>query len=811
MIAREEYKGAYMIDIYDDQVINIPEELPLIPVRDVVVFPQTILPLFVGREGSIKAVEAAMEGNKLVFLASQKDLADENPGPSRIYKTGTIAIVMRMRKHPDGKIKILIQGLQKAKVLNYVETSPFLKVKIQKIEPSTAKSTPETEALVRNIKESLEQIISMGRALSPDMLMVLEDVDEPDRIADLIASNLNLKVEEAQGILEAENVDEKLKKINVLLTKELEVLAMQSRIKSQARDEMTRNQKEYFLREQMRAIRHELGDAGEDIDEMEELRNKIEAANMPEDAKKESLKQLNRLEKMHPEATEASMVRGYLDWLLDVPWSQTTKDNLDIKQAKEILDEDHFDLTKIKERILEFLAVRKLKKKSKGPILCFVGPPGVGKTSLGKSIARAMGRKFVRMSLGGMKDEAEIRGHRRTYVGALPGRIIQGLKQAGTNNPVFMLDEVDKLGSDFRGDPSSALLEVLDPEQNHSFVDHYLNLAYDLSNVMFIATANMMDTIPPALRDRMEVIRLAGYTEEEKLEITKRYLVTKQMEENGIKKEQIEFTDNCVRKIISQYTREAGLRNLEREVASICRKIARKLAEGEKNKQVISSQELHKYLGPAKFLREDEQQRDEVGIATGLAWTEVGGEILYVEASKMRGKGVLTLTGQLGDVMKESAQAAMSYTRAHTQKLHIDEKFFDKNEIHVHVPAGAIPKDGPSAGVTMFTSIVSLLTGKPVRKDVAMTGEITLTGKVLPIGGVKEKALAAARQKIKTLILPYKNKKDLFEIPENIRRKMKFVFAKTVDDVLETALVKDVPSKIKLLHVKKHIIKEHAA
>ncbi|HLD74979.1 MAG TPA: endopeptidase La, partial [Bdellovibrionota bacterium] len=743
--------------------------------------------------------------------ASQKDLADENPGPSRIYKTGTIAIVMRMRKHPDGKIKILIQGLQKAKVLNYVETSPFLKVKIQKIEPSTAKSTPETEALVRNIKESLEQIISMGRALSPDMLMVLEDVDEPDRIADLIASNLNLKVEEAQGILEAENVDEKLKKINVLLTKELEVLAMQSRIKSQARDEMTRNQKEYFLREQMRAIRHELGDAGEDIDEMEELRNKIEAANMPEDAKKESLKQLNRLEKMHPEATEASMVRGYLDWLLDVPWSQTTKDNLDIKQAKEILDEDHFDLTKIKERILEFLAVRKLKKKSKGPILCFVGPPGVGKTSLGKSIARAMGRKFVRMSLGGMKDEAEIRGNRRTYVGALPGRIIQGLKQAGTNNPVFMLDEVDKLGSDFRGDPSSALLEVLDPEQNHAFVDHYLNLAYDLSNVMFIATANMMDTIPPALRDRMEVIRLAGYTEEEKLEITKRYLVTKQMEENGIKKEQIEFTDNCVRKIISQYTREAGLRNLEREVASICRKIARKLAEGEKNKQVISSQELHKYLGPAKFLREDEQQRDEVGIATGLAWTEVGGEILYVEASKMRGKGVLTLTGQLGDVMKESAQAAMSYTRAHTQKLHIDEKFFDKNEIHVHVPAGAIPKDGPSAGVTMFTSIVSLLTGKPVRKDVAMTGEITLTGKVLPIGGVKEKALAAARQKIKTLILPYKNKKDLFEIPENIRRKMKFVFAKTVDDVLETALVKDVPSKIKLLHVKKHIIKEHAA
>ena len=801
-----------MIDIYDDQVISIPEELPLIPVRDVVVFPQTILPLFVGREGSIKAIEEAMEGNKLVFLASQKDITDENPTPQGIYKTGTIAIVMRMRKHPDGKIKILVQGLQKAKVLEYVSTSPYLRVKIEKIEIKTSKTSQESEALVRNIKESLEQIISMGRALSPDMLMVLEDVDEPDRIADLIASNLNLKVEEAQGILEAENVDEKLKKINVLLTKELEVLAMQSRIKSQARDEMTRSQKEYFLREQMRAIRHELGDAGEDIDEMEELRNKIEAANMPEDTKKESLKQLNRLEKMHPEATEASMVRGYLDWLLDVPWSQTTKDNLDIKQAKEILDEDHFDLAKIKERILEFLAVRKLKKKSKGPILCFVGPPGVGKTSLGKSIARAMGRKFVRMSLGGMKDEAEIRGHRRTYVGALPGRIIQGLKQAGTNNPVFMLDEVDKLGSDFRGDPSSALLEVLDPEQNHSFVDHYLNLPYDLSNVMFIATANMMDTIPPALRDRMEVIRLAGYTEEEKVEITKRYLISKQMEENGIKKEQIEFTDNCIRKTISQYTREAGLRNLEREIASICRKVARKLAEGDKNKHVISSQELPKYLGPAKFLREDEQLRDEIGIATGLAWTEVGGEILYVEASKMRGKGVLTLTGQLGDVMKESAQAAMSYTRAHTQKLNIDEKFFDKNEIHVHVPAGAIPKDGPSAGVTMFTSIVSLLTGKPVRKDVAMTGEITLTGKVLPVGGIKEKALAAARQKIKTLILPYKNKKDLFEVPENIRRKMKFIFARTVDEVLEAALVKDVSSsKIKLLHVKKLPLKEHAA
>lgn len=770
--------------------LQIPEVLPLLPVRDVVVFPYMILPLFVGRESSIKAVEDALQSkDRLIFLSSQREVTEENPGPEDIFKIGTVAMIMRMRKLPDGRIKILAQGLSKAQIKEFSQTTPYYSVKLEVLQDKaiTAKGL-EVEALVRNIKEQLEKIVGAGRALAPDILMVIDDIRDPGRLADLIASNLGLKVDEAQQILETLDVIERLSKVYDLLSKEIEVIAMQEKIKSQAKDEMTRSQREYFLREQIRTIKHELGEQDGKQDEIDELRDKIEAANMPEETKKEALKQLTRLDRMHPDATEASIIRTYLDWMIEVPWSKQTTDNYDLNRAKEILDQDHYDLEKVKERILEFLAVRQLKNKMKGPILCFCGPPGVGKTSLGRSIAHAMGRKFTRISLGGVRDEAEIRGHRRTYVGALPGRIIQGLKQVGVNNPVFMLDEIDKLGADFRGDPSSALLEVLDPEQNHSFRDHYLNLEFDLSNVMFIATANLIDPIPSALKDRMEIIRLAGYPEQDKLKIAKRYLVPKQVEENGLTADKIEFTDTAIRQIIEEYTRESGLRNLEREIASICRKVARKFTTEGVNKVVVDK-DVEEYLGPQKFLREEEQERDEVGIATGLAWTQYGGEILYVEATKMRGKGGLTLTGQLGEIMKESAQAALSYARSNARKLGIDEGMFAKYDIHVHVPAGAIPKDGPSAGVTMAAAIISLLTDHPTRKDVAMTGEITLRGKVLPIGGVKEKCLAAARQNIKTIIIPFRNQKDIPEIPKEVRDQLTFVLSKTVDDVLAAALL----------------------
>lgn len=768
----------------------IPEVLPLLPVRDVVVFPYMILPLFVGRESSIKAVEEALQSkDRLIFLASQKEVTEENPGPDDIFRVGTVAMIMRMRKLPDGRIKILAQGISKAQITDFTQQNPFYSVKITPLQDvNVIGKNLEVEALVRNIKEQLEKIIGAGRALAPDILMVIDDIRDPGRLADLIASNLGLKVEESQQILQTLDVLERLKRVYDLLSKEVEVIAMQEKIKSQAKDEMTRSQREYFLREQIRTIKHELGEQDGKQDEVEDLRDKIEAANMPQEAKSDALKQLGRLERMHPDATEASIIRTYLDWLVEVPWSKQTTDNYDLNVAKEILDQDHYDLEKIKERILEFLAVRQLKKKMKGPILCFSGPPGVGKTSLGKSIARAMGRKFIRISLGGIRDEAEIRGHRRTYVGALPGRIIQGLKQVGVNNPVFMLDEIDKLGADFRGDPSSALLEVLDPEQNHSFRDHYLNLEFDLSNVMFIATANLVDPIPSALKDRMEVIRLAGYPELDKLKIARKYLVPKQVEENGLAPERIEFTDTAIKQIIEDHTRESGLRNLEREIASICRKVARKIATGSHGKIVVDK-DVELYLGPPKFLREEEQERDEIGIATGLAWTQYGGEILYVEATKMRGKGGLTLTGQLGDVMKESAQAALSYARSNAKRLGIDEDVFSKYDIHVHVPAGAIPKDGPSAGVTMASAIISLLTDCPTRKDLAMTGELTLRGKVLPVGGIKEKCLAAARQNIKTIIIPYRAQKDIADIPEEVRNQLTFVLAKTVDDVLAAALL----------------------
>ncbi len=773
----------------ETEELNIPDVLPLLPVRDVVVYPYMILPLFVGREISINAVDYALSKDRMIFLATQKDVGDEDPTPESIYEVGTVAMIMRMLKLPDGRVKILVQGLAKARVTEYLAEKPFYSVRIDRIvEPAALENTLEAEALIRTVKEELGKIVALGKAVSPEVMVIVENMQEPGSLADLVASNIGLKVEEAQGLLEVADPLERLKRVNDFLNKESELLNMQARIQSAAKEEMGKSQREYYLREQLRAIQQELGETDARSEEIAELRKAVDSAKMPAAVEKEALKQLGRLEQMHPDAAEASMLRTYLDWLVEIPWGKATKDSLEINRAQDILNEDHYFLEKVKERILEFLAVRKLKKKMKGPILCFVGPPGVGKTSLGKSIARAMGRKFVRISLGGVRDEAEIRGHRRTYVGALPGRIIQGLKQAGTNNPVFMLDELDKLGSDFRGDPSSALLEVLDPEQNNSFSDHYINLPFNLSNVMFIATANQMDTIPGPLRDRMEVISLAGYTEEEKLGIAKRYLVPRQVKENGITDEIISFSEEALRTLIAKYTREAGLRNLEREIGSVCRKVARKIAEGGGKHFAITAGTVAKYLGPPKFLREEEMERNEVGVVTGLAWTPVGGEVLFVEASVMKGKGGLTLTGQLGDVMKESVQAALSYIRARAVELQLPEDFYATMDIHVHVPAGAIPKDGPSAGVTMATALVSALTRIPVRKDVAMTGEITLRGKVLPIGGLKEKILAAARLGVNTVVIPLQNFKDLEDVPKTILKKLKIVTATSIDDVLAVAL-----------------------
>lgn len=799
-----------MVTNYDGEQIEIPNALPMLPVRDIVVFPYMIIPLFVGRDSSIKAVEESLSRNdRLILLASQKDISDEHPNPDGIYQIGTVAMIMRMRKLPDGRIKILTQGLSKAHIDEYIQTNPFFEAKITKIEEKNSDANSEVEAMMRLVREQLEKVISLGKALSPDILMVLDDITDPGRLADLVASNLGMKVSDAQNILETTDAVERLKKINETLKKEIDILHLQVKIRSQAKDEMTRSQKEYFLREQIRAIKSELGDNDPKGEEVQELRDKCASSKMPPEVEQECLKQIARLERMHPDASEASMLRTYIDWMLDMPWSKATKDNLDIMRAKQILDEDHYNMSKIKERILEYLAVRKLKDKMKGPILCFAGPPGVGKTSLGKSIARAIGREFVRISLGGVKDESEIRGHRRTYVGALPGRIVQGLKQAGTNNPVFILDEIDKLGSDYRGDPSAAMLEVLDPEQNFSFRDHYLNVPFDLSNIMFLATANVLDTIPGPLRDRMEIIQLPGYTEEEKVRITQQYLIKKQIAENGISEKHIKFTEEGIKAVIHGYTREAGLRNLERTIGTICRKTAKRVAEGNEEKVVVNPEIVAKFLGPAMFVREDEQDKDEIGISTGLAWTQVGGEILYIETTTMKGKGGITLTGQMGDVMKESAVAAMGYIRSRATDFGIDEDIFSKVDLHVHIPAGAIPKDGPSAGITMATAIVSRLTNVPVRKDIAMTGEITLTGKVLPIGGLKEKALAAMRHGVKTIIIPDKNKKDLEDIPEDYRDKLTFIPVKTFDEVLATALVSSDTSagrgkKKKVTHLNKY-------
>jgi ATP-dependent Lon protease len=769
--------------------VEIPDVLPLLPIRDIVIYPYMMLPLFVGRDVSIRAVEEALSRDRLIFLVSQKNSAEENPDPDGIHRVGTIASIMRMIKLADGRVKILVQGLAKGELDSFVRERPFFEVKIRKvIEPALSEVSIEVEALMRTAKEKIEQILNL-KNLPPEIVMVTDNISDPGVLADLVASNLRLKIEESQAILEIFDPIQRLKKVNELLSRELELSTMQARIQNQAKEEMTKTQRDYFLREQMKQIQQELGEGDERAEELGELKKQIEKAKMPVEVKGEAEKQLRRLEQMHPESSEASLVRTYLDWLVDLPWNKSTKDNLNIRKAKQVLDEDHYNLEKVKERILEYLAVNKLRKKIKGPILCFVGPPGVGKTSLGRSIARSLNRHFVRVSLGGVRDEAEIRGHRRTYVGALPGRIIQGIKQAGSNNPVFMLDELDKVGADFRGDPSAALLEVLDPEQNHAFSDHYLNLPFDLSNVLFICTANLMDPIPPALADRMEVIQLSGYTNEEKLEIARKYLIPRQMEDTGISEKYVEFSNDALLRIISEYTKEAGLRNLEREIASICRKIARKVAEGKHDLVRVTRANVHAFLGAPKFLPETEQEHHEIGVATGLAWTSTGGEILYVEASLSKGRGNLTLTGQLGDVMKESAQAAVSYARAHAAKLGIEPDFYQKLDIHIHVPAGAIPKDGPSAGITMATALISALTRRPVSRDVAMTGEITLRGRILPIGGLKEKSLAAVRAGIKTIILPDRNEKDLGEIPKPLKRKLRWIAAQNMSEVLDAALL----------------------
>lgn len=767
---------------------EIPSKLPVLPVRDIVIFPYMIIPLFVGREMSIKAIDDALSGNRMILLVAQKDLNIENPEPKDLYRVGTVGMIMRTLKLPDGRIKILVQGLSKARMESFIKIEPYYVAAIEKITDQKVEVTLEIEALIRNVKEQLDKAVSLGKIILPDILAVVENLEETGRLADLIASNLSLKVDIAQEILEIIDPTSRLKKVGDILSREVELLNVQQKIQTEARGEIDKTQREYYLREQLKAIQKELGEMDERAEEINELRKKIEEAKMPEKVMKEAEKQLKRLERMHPDAAESAVIRTYIDWLGELPWSKSTQDNLNIAEAKKVLDEDHYDLEKVKERILEYLAVRKLKEKMKGPILCFVGPPGVGKTSLGKSIARALGREFVRISLGGIRDEAEIRGHRRTYVGALPGRIIQGIKQAGSNNAVFMMDEIDKVGADFRGDPSAALLEVLDPEQNFAFSDHYLGVPFDLSNVMFITTANLVDPILPALKDRMEIIEIAGYTEEEKLGIAKNFLLPRQLGENGITAEQLEITDRAILLIITQYTREAGLRNLERELANICRKFARQIAEGKKKYVKVTHDKIHQFLGVPKHLPEEEREKDEIGVSTGLAWTQTGGDIIYVEATTMKGKGSLTLTGHLGDVMKESAQAALSYIRSKASRLGIKEDIFSKIDIHIHVPAGAIPKDGPSAGITMATALASALTSRPVSKDVAMTGEVTLRGRVLPIGGLKEKALAAKQAGIKFVIIPKRNKKDLEDIPKNVRKGLEFIFADTMDDVFSVAL-----------------------
>jgi ATP-dependent Lon protease len=777
---------------------QIPDVLPLVPIRDLVVFPYMIVPLRVTRPVSMEAVTKALEADeRLCFLVCQRDAREDDPTPGSFYRTGTIGMIMRMRKLSEGGLKVLVQGLCRARIQRFVSENPCYRVRLERGDDRIHPRSVGIEALLRSVRGNIDKLSGLGKTIQPELSMVVQSVDDPGRMADLVASNLTLKVSEAQELLELDEPVGRLTRVNETLEKEIGILEVQSQIQNRAREEMSKTQRDYYLREQLRQIKTELGDGDVHGEEIEELRAKIGRAGLPDEARTEAEKQVRRLDQMHAESAEAGVLRTYIEWLVELPWNASSQDLLDIDAARRILDEDHYDLEHIKDRILEYLAVRKLRGGAHGPILCLLGPPGVGKTSLGRSIARAMGRKFVRISLGGVRDEAEIRGHRRTYVGALPGRLIQALKQAGTNNPVLLLDEVDKLGADVRGDPSAALLEVLDPEQNHNFRDHYLGVSFDLSKILFIATANLPETIPPPLRDRMETLRLSGYSEEEKLVIAERYLVPKQVTEAGLSSNEIVVGRDVLRRIIGEYTRESGLRELERLIAQLARKVARKVVESAAGKAsepakprgpTIAADELPTFLGPPRYFEDERRAAAEVGTVNGLAWTPYGGEVLHVEAQAMAGKGSLILTGQLGDVMKESAQAALSFARAHALNLGLGAELYSGREIHIHVPAGGVPKDGPSAGVTMACALVSLLSGIPVRHDIAMTGELTLRGKVLPIGGLKEKLLAAARAGITTAIIPFGNAAELSEIPAHVTSKLTVHPVRTMEEVLDIAL-----------------------
>ncbi len=772
-----------------EQPLQVPESLPVLPLRDIVIYPFMIVPLFVSREKSIRAVDEALGENRMILLVSQKDLDKEEPTGEDLYAVGTVAVIMRMLKLPDGRTRILVQGLTRARLDAVEDTGEYLRGRVSALQETQGEERPlEVEALVRNVRASMEKAANLGKNISPEVMAIVANLEEAGRLADLAASNLELKVEDAQSVLDIADTTARLRRVNELLNKEIEVLTVQQEINTQARADIDRSQREFYLRQQLKAIQGELGEGNELAEEVAQFREKIDSSKMPKAAEDEALRQLKKLERMHPDAAETATLRNWLEIMTDLPWSKSSTDNLDLAKAEQILNEDHYGLEKVKERIIEALAVRKLKEKPKGSILCLVGPPGVGKTSLGRSIVRALDRKFVRLSLGGLHDEAEIRGHRRTYVGAMPGRIIQALQQAATNNPLIMLDEIDKVGADFRGDPSSALLEVLDPEQNNSFRDNYLGVTFDLSNVMFMTTANVLDTIQAALRDRMEVIRLAGYTEEEKLEIARRHLIPKQLDENGITSKHLRISKPALAAVVLQYTQEAGLRQLEREIGAVCRKVARRIAEGRAEIVHVTPKNLHEFLGVPKNSPDEVLKKDQIGVATGLAWTAVGGEVLFIEALRVKGKGSLVLTGQLGDVMKESAQAAYSFAKSRAVLLGIPEDDFNIYDLHIHIPEGAIPKDGPSAGITLATAMVSSLAQRPVRKDVAMTGEITLRGNVLPVGGVKEKVLAARRARVTKIILPRLNQRDMEEVPKELMGEIKFIFVDNVLEVFREAL-----------------------
>lgn len=761
--------------------------VPILPLKGMVVFPYVIAPLMISNQKYALMVDEALMAGRTIGLVAQKEGEREDPGQDDIYRVGTSATILKMLRFPDGSVRFLVQGLARFEILKFKETSPQLVAEIRILDEHTHEGV-QVEALTRNVLDLLKRVVDLAPNLSEEVFISALNQDGPSKLADYIATNLNISVEQRQGLLEMLNVKKRLQEIHTYLVKELEVLELSKKIQTDAASEMGKSQKEYILREQLKAIQRELGESDEHAAEVEEFKKKIADARMSNVAEETALKELDRLSRMNPAAAEYTVSRTYLEWLVGLPWSVSIENELNIKRAEKILNEDHYDLEKVKERILEFLAVMQLKPDVKGPILCFVGPPGVGKTSLGQSIARAMGRKFQRIALGGMHDEAEIRGHRRTYIGSMPGRIIQGIRRAGSNNPVFMLDEIDKVGKDFRGDPSSALLEVLDPEQNNSFSDHYLDVPFDLSRVVFITTANILDTIPAVLRDRMEVISIPGYTDLEKIQIAKKYLIPRELDNHGLTSSNIEFKDAALKRMINEYTRESGLRNLDREIAAVCRKVARGVAEGKTKKTIATKTNVSKFLGPAKFVRETAERVSKVGIAAGLAWTSSGGEVLYVEATRMPGKNQLTLTGHLGEVMKESVQAALSFIRSKSEELGIEPGVFERTDIHVHVPAGAVPKDGPSAGITMATAIASLMTGRPVRPRIAMTGEITLRGNVLPIGGLKEKLLGAYRVGMRVVILPEHNRKDTAEIPDELKKKLTLKFAENMEQVFDIAL-----------------------